>query len=741
MVGAGTVQQQILEVLLQIKDNLGPALDAAAKKAAGFGKALDAGMRKFEQRSMALGKTMTRNVTLPIVAVGAAMTKTAHDFDKGMLKVKALAQATGSEYERLRDRAREVAKVSRYTAVQTADAMAFLAQTGLSVNQIWEVTPDVLNLAAAGTMDIARTADIATNIMKAMGIEVEEMGHLGDVLAQTFTSSNVNLEMLGDTMKYAAPQAAMLGVSVEELAAAVGIMGDAGIQASQAGTALRMGFLQLVDPPKDAQAAIDELGLTIKDAEGNFVGMASIIAQLEEGMSDLTGMERLEKIAAIFGTRASGGWGVMLDAGSEKMAQRTNENIESMGRAAEVAEEQMVGLPGAMLRLKAAWDELSISVGEAGLTDSITDLAKGLTSLALAISELPPGSLNVLIKLVAALAAFGPVVYILGALSKGLRGVAAALGWLKGVGVAIPALAVGIGLALGALFTKLQGYSWGEVGDAMRDALTPDWHYIKRVWGDIATGIWGWLKGIWQGFVEWHTQITEEAQALWNGIRERFTIGIQAIKENWSGFWSGLWDTVTTWGGNILSNIKAWATKWLNPFNWFDRQVYSGSIWPDTWKGLLRITDEYAGKIETRTSGMATNLLDEIRTLDQEAGGHFEHMGWVLADSIQTAAIEAGKAIAGLANQIAGVATTLRDQINQAFEHAADVVRELQRTDPAGWLSGDVADQSRIRGTVDRSMEAFNKVMNPDLGWEVGPGEQFTGMIVPGVANLCGPQG
>ncbi len=166
-----------------------------------------------------------------IVLLGGAALRTGAEFDSGMRKVAAVSGAAGSEIKALRDIAKELGSTTQFSATQAADAMGFLAQAGFSANEVMGAIPSTLQLASAAQLDLASAADITSNILAGFGLEVSELGRANDVLVKTFTSANTDLVQLGQAMKFVGPVAKAAGVSFEETAAAVGLLGNAGIQA------------------------------------------------------------------------------------------------------------------------------------------------------------------------------------------------------------------------------------------------------------------------------------------------------------------------------------------------------------------------------------------------------------------------------------------------------------------------------------------------------------------------------
>lgn len=280
-------------------------------------------------------------------------------FRQEMNNVRAITNATDAEFARLRATALDLGRTTQFTARDAAAAMTFLARTGLDVNQTIGVIPGTLNLAAAAAVDLATAADISTNIMKGLGLEVRDLAGLVDVLAATTNSSNVNLFELGEAMKIVAPVAASAGADHRELAAAIGALGDAGIKGTLAGTALRRALINLTTGAEGADAVIDRLGLRVTDANGRFVGFASIVDQLTARGASARDMFEL------FGARGVAALLALQRRGGDSLRAFTRELEMAEGTAERMREQQMEGLVGAGKRLKSQIEATAIAWGSA----------------------------------------------------------------------------------------------------------------------------------------------------------------------------------------------------------------------------------------------------------------------------------------------------------------------------------------------------------------------------------------
>ena len=376
-------------------------------------QSLQQSMRRTGERMQRTGRTLSRRVTAPIAAMGAAVLRTAANFEQSMNRVGALTGATGDDFDRLSERAQELGRTTQFSASQAADAMGFLAMAGLETNEIYDAMPGVLDLAAAGQIELAQAADIASNVLTGMNMEVDELDHLVDVLAATTTSANVNMQQMGDSMAMVAPVAAAAGAEVEEIAAAIGLMGDAGIQGSTAGAALRMAISQLINPTGAAADVVERLGINALDAEGNLRPLDEIVGQLEDSGASAGDMMEL------FGQRAGPGMAALVSAGSDALSDFTGELQESAGTAEEIAERQMEGLSGALARFRSAAEGAGIAIAESGLLERASEFAELLATWFQRLAEVNPELLNAAVVVAGFAAATGPAVWAIGGMVSG----------------------------------------------------------------------------------------------------------------------------------------------------------------------------------------------------------------------------------------------------------------------------------------------------------------------------------
>jgi len=284
------------------------------------------------------------------------------EFEKQMASVRAVSGASAEEFAQMQALALELGNKTEWSASQAAQGMQYLAMAGFKTEESLKAMPGMLSLATAGGIDLGKAADVASNILTGFGLAADQMGRAGDVLVNTFTSSNTTLEMLGDTMKYAAPVAKSLGVDIETAAAMAGKLGDAGIQGQMAGTTLRAIMLKLAAPTTKAANTLKQLGVSVSDAQGNIREFPAILADLEKATSGLSKTARTEAIQAIVGTEGVSGALVLMEQAGSGALQKFAQGLRKGGSAAEVAAKKQETLDGAVKGLQSAFEGLQLAV-------------------------------------------------------------------------------------------------------------------------------------------------------------------------------------------------------------------------------------------------------------------------------------------------------------------------------------------------------------------------------------------
>lgn len=292
--------------------------------------------------------------------VSAAAIKVGSDFEAQMSRVEAISGATGEEFEQLRQQAIDLGADTAFSASQAAEGMENLAAAGFTTNEIMEAMPGMLDLAAASGEDLANSADIAASTLRGFGLEASEAGHVADVLAENANRTNSSVAETGEAMKYIAPLARAAGISMEETAAAIGIMANAGIQGSQAGTTLRGALSRLSKPAADMQEAMDELGVSFYDSEGKMLSLADQVGMLQSAMEGMTDEQKNNYLVTLYGQEALSGMLALINEGPESLSGLTSAYEACDGAAQAAAVTMQDNLKGAVEQLGGSAETLGI---------------------------------------------------------------------------------------------------------------------------------------------------------------------------------------------------------------------------------------------------------------------------------------------------------------------------------------------------------------------------------------------
>ena len=316
--------------------NYSSALNFGKGALSGFAGAIGGGIAAFTAFGVASAIAETA-----INAIGTAIQFSAEkfiNFEFEIAKAGAIANATGKDFDTLKNLALELGSTTQFSASEAAQGIQFLGQAGFSTSQIVEALPATLNLAAAASIDLGKAADIASNVVSGFGLQAKDTGRVVDVLVKATTSANVNVEELAESVKVLAPAAKTLGVSVEESVSTIAALGNAGIKGSEATRALSSAFGRLADPPKKAQKALEKLGVQIFDNNGKFIGLTKTVGVLEDATKDLTQQQKLASLQQIFGAEAVGKFTTLLN--TQKEVVRDGEIVTLRGAEALKAYEQ-----------------------------------------------------------------------------------------------------------------------------------------------------------------------------------------------------------------------------------------------------------------------------------------------------------------------------------------------------------------------------------------------------------------
>ena len=558
------------------------------------------------------GKKMM-GVTTVIGGVGVAAVKTAADFDSAMSQVAAVSGATGKDFDALRNKAREMGAKTKFSATEAAEAMNYMAMAGWKTEDMLDGIEGVMNLAAASGEDLATTSDIVTDALTAFGLSAKDSGHFADILAAASSNANTNVSMMGETFKYCAPIAGALGFSAEDTAEAIGLMANAGIKSSQAGTALRTIMNNLAGDVKISGKAIGDVTIATTNADGSMRDLSDILADCRSAFGNLTESEKAQAAESLVGKNAMSGFLALMNAGQGDIDKLSSAIDNCDGSAEKMAMTMQDNLAGQLTILKSQLQELAISFGDI-LMPAIRSIVSKLQGFVDKLNGMDEGTKRTIVTIALLVASIGPLLVIIGtAISKigvamqgfvklangisklkiaiqGGTGVLGKLGAALG-GISAPVLAV---VAVIAVLVAAFVHLW-KTNEGFRDAIIGTWNRIKDT-----------ISGFCQGIVD-----------RLNALGFQFTDIVDVLKTAWDGFcqilapiFEGVFNNIA----NILSTVTGVITGILDVFI----GIFTGN-WSQAWTGVKEIFSSIWNGI----SSFFTNILNVIKGVADVVLGWF----------------------------------------------------------------------------------------------------------------------
>jgi TP901 family phage tail tape measure protein len=365
-------------------------MEAAAAKTKALGASSDDASKKLANQREAMTTVGTGLLAIGAVAaagVGLAVAKFA-EFDEAMSNVQAATHETADNMSLLRDAALEAGASTVFSATEAANAIEELSKAGVSTADIiGGALSGALDLASAGQLDVARAAEIAATAMTQFGLAGTEVPHIADLLAAGAGKAQGSVEDLAQALNQGGLVASQTGLSIEETTAGLSAFAAAGLTGSDAGTSFKSMLQRLTPQSAEAQAAMDKLGISAYDAQGNFIGLEGFAGNLQSSLSDLTVEQRNSALATIFGSDAVRAASVLYANGSEGIADWTSK-VDDSGYAAETARARMDNLNGDIEKLGGAFDTALIQTGS-GANDVLRVMVQTVTGLVDIVGGLP----------------------------------------------------------------------------------------------------------------------------------------------------------------------------------------------------------------------------------------------------------------------------------------------------------------------------------------------------------------
>lgn len=388
------------------------AIDMAGEQLSGFasGGVADA-LGSIGAAAETAGRALTMHITGKLLDVGQAALQVGMNFDASMSNVYGLMSSLNlsqAQMDALRDTAREMGATTKFSASEAADAMGYMALAGWDDAQVIAGIPGVLNLAAAANMDLAKASDIVTDTMTPFGIAAERAGEAADVFAYAQANSNTTVEALGEAMKYAAPTADAFGMTLQDTAAAMGVLANAGIKGSQGGTTLNAMLRDMKKNAKNGAIAIGKTKVALTNADGSYRSYAAIIRDIDKATSSMTASQRDAALGAIFGDESLKGILATLKQGPDALDAMTEGMYACGGAAEDMAATMGDNLKGDLAILESGAQDMAIALSD-WLMPAARGVVQGITDMIGKFNALDDGTKNTIFRIGAMAAAAGPL--------------------------------------------------------------------------------------------------------------------------------------------------------------------------------------------------------------------------------------------------------------------------------------------------------------------------------------------
>ena len=508
-----------------------------------------------------------------------------------------------------------------------------MAMAGWKTQDMMDGLEGIMNLAAASGEDLASTSDIVTDALTAFGLSAKDSSHFSDILAAASSNANTNVSMMGETFKYAAPVLGSLGYTAEDAALAIGLMANAGIKSSQAGTSLRGAITNLAKPTDTVAAAMDKYGISLTDSSGKMLSLRELMEQLRQKLGGLSEAEQAQAAAALFGKNAMSGMLAIIN-GSDKDFEKLAGAIDNCdGSSEKMANTMNDNLQGQITILMSQLQELAISFGEI-LMPKIRDIVTHIQNFVDKLNAMDEGQKETILRIGMFVTALAPMLMGLGKV------------------ITFSANVVGAIAAIAAVIIHL----WNTNED-FRNTITAIWQKIKDAFTTFAAGIserlsalgitfsdvTSAIKTIWDGFCNLLAPVLEAAfntiaialQTAFNVILGIWDVFSAVFSGDWSGAWeavkgifSSVWDGLKEYFSTIIGAVKGVADVFLGWFgtNWetvwngvktFFEGIWNGisSFFEGIWNGISTFCTTVWNGIVTNVTAFCTTVHDTISTI------------------------------------------------------------------------------------------------------------------------------
>ena len=631
-------------------------------------------------------------VTGAVVAAGTASVKTAADFESAMSKVSAVSGATGSNLDALSEKAREMGSKTKFSASEAAEAMNYMAMAGWKTEDMLGGIEGVMNLAAASGEDLATTSDIVTDALTAFGLSASDSGHFADVLAAASSNANTNVSMMGETFKYCAPIAGSLGFSVEDTAEAIGLMANAGIKSTQAGTSLRTIMTNLSGDVKICGSSIGEVTVATTNADGSMRDLSDILADCRTAFAGLTESEKASAAESLVGKNAMSGFLALMNASDADVEKLSGAIDGCNGAAQSMADTMNDNLEGQLTILKSQLQELAISFGEI-LLPAVKNIVSFLQGFIDVLNSMPDGVKETIVTIALIAAAIGPVLIIVGKVISAVGTImtiipklAGVINAAKGVIAAFNAvcaanpyvLIIAAIIALVAAFIYLWNNCdefrqfWIDLWNGIKDAAVAVWEFLKEFFSSAWEFIKSTAETVWNAIATFFTN-------LWAGIQNTFTTVVNAISTFLQTAWTTIqtvattiWTGISTFFSTIWNGIKTVVTTVVTAISTFIQTAWT-TIQTTITTILTAILTVFTTIWNTIKSAVTT-VVNGIATTISTVWNNIKNTVTSVMNALKTAVSNAFSSMwSGIKSTISGIYNTIKS----GFDNAVNFIKNL----------------------------------------------------------------
>lgn len=601
------------------------------------------------------------------------------------------------------------------------------------------------------------------------GLSAKDSSHFVDVLAATSSSSNTNVAMMGETFKYAAPIAGTLGYSIEDTALAIGLMANAGIKGSQAGTALRSGLTRLASPTKEVEKGMEMLGLSIEDVQGK--PLDETLRIFRNSFKDLDGTQQAQAASLIFGKNAMSGMLGIIQA-SEGDYNKLSQAISGAdGAALDMATTMQDNLGGDLEKLKSAAEELAISFGEL-LMPALRDVVDRVREFVDKLNAMPDSTKQVLLDIAGFVAVLGPVIFIVGKISSGIGLISGALAVMQGSMVGATPAMIGlakmfefikfafIGLKTMILAHPIAALIIGVLTiaipliiknwDSIKEFLVGAWESIKEIASNVWTGIAEFFSGIWNGVKEawaafWDpigVWINEKIQAIVDTVKPIFDTFINVFKVGWmliEEIFNTSWELISGFFRENWASLVEIANMVFNPLKDFITAIWEGiktatmSVWNaiSGWiKGVWQAISDFARPIFDGIKAFMSGIWEGIKSATSTA---WNGIKTTLSGIWQGISNFARPIFEGIKNFISGVwqaiSTTTANVWNGIKNTTTSIWNGIKSTISSIWEGIKSAVSSAVNSVSSTISNIWNGIKNTTSSIWNGIKNSITGPI------------